>query len=60
MGRAEIGQLMLVTTTNNLSRNAKTQLERASLTEGDSFRFKSLERTSDGFFLKLSYLLRIQ
>ena len=29
MGRAEISQLMLVTTTDNLSRNARKQLERA-------------------------------
>ena len=31
----------------------------SSLTEIDSFRFDSLERTSDGFFVKLSYLLRM-
>lgn len=31
----------------------------ASLTEADAFRFRDLTRTSDGFFLKLSYLLRM-
>ncbi len=31
----------------------------SSLTEEDSFRFERLERTSDGFFVKLSYLLRM-
>ena len=31
----------------------------SSLTEDDSFRFERLERTSDGFFVKLSYLLRM-
>ncbi len=31
----------------------------SSLTEEDSFRFQRLERTSDGFFVKLSYLLRM-
>jgi hypothetical protein len=31
----------------------------ASLTEPDAFQFQNLSRTDDGFFLKLSYLLRI-
>ena len=31
----------------------------ASLTEADAFRFRDLSRTADGFFLKLSYLLRM-
>jgi hypothetical protein len=31
----------------------------SSLTEPDAFRFRNLTRTSDGFFLKLSYLLRM-
>ena len=31
----------------------------SSLTEEDSFRFNRLQRTSDGFFMKLSYLLRM-
>ena len=31
----------------------------SSMTEGDSFHFDSLERTSDGFFMKLSYLFRM-
>ena len=31
----------------------------SSMTEDDSFRFKRLERTTDGFFVKLSYLLRM-
>ena len=31
----------------------------SSLTEDDSFRFKRLERTNDGFFVKLSYLFRM-
>ena len=31
----------------------------SSLTEDDSFRFKSLERVSDGFFVKLSYRFRM-
>src|SRR5436853_264208 len=31
----------------------------ASLTEADAFRFRNLSRTSDGFFLKLSYLFRM-
>jgi hypothetical protein len=31
----------------------------SSLTEEDSFRFQRLERTNDGFFVKLSYLLRM-
>ncbi len=30
----------------------------SSLTEPDAFRFRQLERVRDGFFLKLSYLLR--
>jgi hypothetical protein len=30
-----------------------------SLSEPSSFRFRNLRRTSDGFFLKLSYLLRV-
>ena len=30
----------------------------ASLTEPDAFRFQNLSRTSDGFFLKASYLFR--
>lgn len=30
----------------------------SSLTEPDAFRFRALERVRDGFFLKLSYLLR--
>ncbi len=30
----------------------------ASLTEPDAFRFRDLERVRDGFFLKLSYVLR--
>ena len=30
----------------------------ASLTEPDAFRFRNLSRTSDGFFLKASYLFR--
>ena len=31
----------------------------ASLTEPDAFRFQNLSRTSDGFFLKASYLFRM-
>ncbi len=31
----------------------------SSLSEPDSFRFRDLRRTSDGFFLKLSYLFRV-
>jgi len=31
----------------------------SSLTETDAFRFRNLSRTSDGFFLKLSYLFRM-
>jgi hypothetical protein len=31
----------------------------ASLTEAEAFRFRDLTRTTDGFFLKLSYLLRM-
>ena len=31
----------------------------ASLTEPDAFRFQNLRRTSDGFFLKASYLFRM-
>jgi len=31
----------------------------ASLTEADAFRFRDLSRTTDGFFLKLSYLFRM-
>jgi len=31
----------------------------ASLTEADAFQFRNLSRTSDGFFLKLSYLFRM-
>jgi hypothetical protein len=31
----------------------------ASLTEPDAFQFRNLSRTDDGFFLKLSYLLRM-
>jgi uncharacterized protein DUF5916 len=31
----------------------------ASLTEPDAFQFQHLSRTSDGFFLKLSYLFRV-
>ena len=31
----------------------------ASLTETDAFQFRNLSRTDDGFFLKLSYLLRM-
>src|SRR4029077_14938756 len=31
----------------------------ASLTETDAFQFQHLSRTDDGFFLKLSYLLRM-
>ena len=31
----------------------------SSLTEADAFRFRNLSRTSDGFFLKLSYLFRM-
>jgi hypothetical protein len=31
----------------------------SSLTEVDSFRFESLERLNDGFFVKLSYLFRM-
>ena len=31
----------------------------SSLTEDDSFRFKRLDRTSDGFFVKLSYMFRM-
>ena len=30
----------------------------SSLTEADAFRFRDLKRVSDGFFVKLSYLLR--
>ncbi len=30
----------------------------SSLTERDAFRFRDLERTADGFFVKLSYLFR--
>ena len=29
------------------------------MTEEDSFRFDRLERTSDGFFVKMSYLFRM-
>ncbi|PYO99711.1 MAG: hypothetical protein DMD61_06360, partial [Gemmatimonadetes bacterium] len=31
----------------------------ASLTEADAFQFRNLSRTDDGFFFKLSYLLRM-
>ena len=31
----------------------------SSLTENNSFKFNSLERTNDGFFMKLSYLFRM-
>ncbi len=31
----------------------------ASLTEADAFQFRNLSRTDDGFFLKLSYLVRM-
>ena len=31
----------------------------SSLAEEESFRFRRIERTSDGFFVKLSYLLRV-
>jgi hypothetical protein len=31
----------------------------SSLTEADAFRFQNLQRASDGFFLKLSYLFRM-
>ena len=31
----------------------------SSMTEDDSFRFDRLERTSDGFFVKMSYLFRM-
>ena len=31
----------------------------ASLTEADAFRFRGLDRTGDGFFLKASYLFRM-
>ncbi len=31
----------------------------SSMTEDDSFQFDRLERTSDGFFMKLSYLFRM-
>jgi len=31
----------------------------SSLTEPDAFRFRNLSRTSDGFFLKVSYLFRM-
>ena len=31
----------------------------ASLTEADAFRFRALDRTGDGFFLKASYLFRM-
>jgi len=31
----------------------------ASLAEADPFRFRSLSRTGDGFFLKASYLFRM-
>jgi hypothetical protein len=31
----------------------------ASLTEADAFRFRDLSRTTDGFFLKISYLFRM-
>ena len=31
----------------------------STLTEDESFRFQRLERTTDGFFVKLSYLLRM-
>jgi hypothetical protein len=31
----------------------------ASLSEADAFQFRNLSRTSDGFFLKLSYLFRM-
>ena len=31
----------------------------ASLSEAEPFRFRNLSRTSDGFFLKLSYLFRV-
>jgi len=31
----------------------------ASLTEGNAFRFRELERTVDGFFAKASYLFRM-
>src|SRR5881296_3877606 len=31
----------------------------SSLTEADAFQFRNLSRTSDGFFLKLSYLFRM-
>jgi hypothetical protein len=30
----------------------------SSMTEDDQFRFRHLQRTADGFFLKLSYVFR--
>jgi hypothetical protein len=31
----------------------------SSMTESNAFRFSDLHRTTDGFFAKLSYLLRL-